>query len=127
MPKGHGEGSRATQFQPGNNANPGGRPKGFATKIKELCGDDYEKIARGFYLIAFGTAQERQEFFGESVKVQTKDRIAAAIALRDSGPGRPVQALEHRGDVPAATRIVHEYTDAEPEADADAERERHSA
>ena len=124
MPKGHGEGSKATQFQAGNNANPGGRPKGFATKIKELCGDDYEKIARGLYLIAFGTAEQRQEFFGETVKVQTKDRIAAAIALRDSGPGRPVQALEHRGDVPAATRVVHEYTDAtESSSESDAERQ----
>ena len=106
------------KFESGQSGNPGGRPKGFATKIKELCGDDYEKIAKGLYLIAFGTAHERDEFFGESVRVTTKDRIAAAIALRDSGPGRPVQALEHRGDVPQATRVIHEYTDEADEQEA---------
>jgi hypothetical protein len=115
MPKGHGDGSKATQFQPGNTANPGGRPKGFATKIKELCGDDYEQIAEGLYTIARGKPAEIEAFFGCDIgKVTAKDRIAAFVALRDSGPGRPVQALEHRGDVPAATRIVHEFADEEP-------------
>jgi len=123
MPKGLGDGSRATQFQPGNNANPGGRPKGFATKIKDLCGDDYEQIARGLYIIAMGKPEEITAFFGTDIgKVTPKDRIAAFVALRDSGPGRPVQALEHRGDLPSATRIVHQFTEDEP-ADEDAERE----
>jgi len=121
------EGSQATQFQPGQSGNPGGRPKGFATKIKELCGDDYEKIAKGLYLIAFGKASERREFFGDDkMRVTTRDRIAAAVALRDSGPGRPVQALEHRGDVPAATRIIHQYAN-DDEAAAALEDESHEA
>lgn len=114
-----------TQFKPGNNANPGGRPKGFATKIKELCGDDYEKIARGLYMIAFGAAHERAEFFGESVRVSAKDRIAAAVALRDSGPGKPVQTLEHRGDVPQPRKVSYErQADVDLDADEDVDTER---
>ena len=100
-----------TQFKPGNNANPGGRPKGFANKIKALCGDDYDKIADGLFMIAFGTATQRHEFFGETVNVSAKDRVAALKELRDSGPGRPVQTLDHRGNVPATTRVVHEEAD----------------
>jgi hypothetical protein len=101
--------STDTQFKPGEpSANPGGRPKGFANRIKELCGEDYDKIARGFAVIAWGTAEERQEFFGVAVKVSAKDRLIAMRELRDSGPGRPVQTLEHLGDVPTVTRVIHE-------------------
>jgi hypothetical protein len=74
VPKGYGDGSKATRFQPGNNANPGGRPKGFAAKIKELCGDDYEQIARGLYTIAMGKPEEVTSFFGCDIgKVTTKE------------------------------------------------------
>lgn len=105
-----------TQFKPGQpSANPGGRPKGFATKIKELCGENYEQIALGLYLIAKGTAAQRKKFFGEDIKVDTKDRVAALRELRDSGPGRPVQTLEHLGNAPGMTRVVHEEADLGPD------------
>ena len=107
--------SEDTQFKPGNNANPGGRPKGFANKIKALCGEDYEKLAVGLYTVAFGTSVERLDFFGEDVKVTAKDRVLAMKELRDSGPGRPVQTLDHRGNVPSMTRVIHE----EAQLDAD--------
>jgi hypothetical protein len=101
-----------TQFKPGQpSANPGGRPKGFANKIKALCGDDYDKLADGLFMIAFGTKGQREEFFGEDVKVTAKDRVAALKELRDSGPGRPVQTLDHRGNVPGTTRVIHEEAD----------------
>ena len=113
------------QFQPGQSGNPGGRPKGFATKIKELCGDDYEQIAKGLYTIAMGRPEEITAFFGGDIgKVTPKDRIAALVALRDSGPGRPVQALEHRGDVTPTTRVVYEIPGETADGDTEAvERE----
>lgn len=100
--------SSDTQFGPGNKANPGGRPKGFANRIKELCGDDYEQIARGLYLIAKGTDEEIRAFYGATFKRSAKDRALAWKELRDSGPGRPAQTLVHNGDAPAVTRVIHE-------------------
>ena len=46
-------------FLPGQSGNPGGRPKGFAVCIKERCGENYERLVEGLYLIAFGKAAIR--------------------------------------------------------------------
>lgn len=81
-------------FQRGISPNPGGRPRGFVERIKDCCGEDYDRLVTGLYLIAFGTAAERFAFFGEHVKVTTHDRLVAIIELRDSGPGRPRQMFE---------------------------------
>jgi hypothetical protein len=81
-------------FPKGVCPNPGGRPKGFVGRIKEACGEDYEKLVEGFCLLAFGTPAERRAFFGESVKVSARDRLMAMVELRDSGPGRPVQTVD---------------------------------
>ena len=57
-------------------------------------------------MIAFGTAKQRENFFGEPVNVSTRDRLAAMVELRDSGPGRPMQTLDlgdGSPDVPAFT------------------------
>ena len=89
---------RGKPFEANNRANPGGRPKGFAARIQQLCGGkDYPKIADGYYLIALGTAKQRTEFFGEPVRVSVSDRIKALTELRDSGPGKPKQSTELSG------------------------------
>ena len=83
------------RFKKGEIGNPYGGPQGFAGRIKVLCGRDYEKIAEGYYLVAFGTSKECVAFFGEPIRRTVKDRLTAISELRDSGPGRPSQAIAH--------------------------------
>jgi uncharacterized protein DUF5681 len=33
-----------TRWKPGQSGNPGGRPKGLQRRVRELCGDDGDKI-----------------------------------------------------------------------------------
>jgi hypothetical protein len=84
-------------FRKGVSPNAGGRPKGFAARIRERCGEDYGLIADALYVIGYGTAAQRRAFFGERVTVSTRDRLVAIIELRDSGPGRPAQAIDLDG------------------------------
>lgn len=82
------------RWAPGVSGNPGGRPRGFARIIREYCGENFERIVEGLFLIAYGTAQQRRAYFGERVSVSTRERVLAMIELRDSGPGRPMQRIQ---------------------------------
>jgi hypothetical protein len=85
------------RFNPGEIGNPYGRPKGFSTQIQRLCGKDYRKTAEGLRVVAFGNADQCERFFGEPIRRTVKDRLAAMVELRDSGPGRPAQAVPSAG------------------------------
>ena len=77
-----------------NGVSGNGRPADVGRIKPATGGDDYPKLVKGFAVIAFGTAKQREKFFGEPVEVSTRDRLAAMTELRDSGPGRPVQTVD---------------------------------
>ena len=69
-------------FKPGQSGNPGGRPKGLAKRVRELVGEDGERII---------------EFMASVMNDETArkaDRLEAAKWLADRGFGRAIQGLE---------------------------------
>lgn len=52
-----------TQFKPGNNANPGGRPKGFARLIREQTNNGADLVAYALEVWQNGKERERWEAF----------------------------------------------------------------
>lgn len=67
------------RFVPGNNGNPGGRPKGLAKRVRELVGNDGETLAE-FMLEILNNPAEK-----------TKERMDAATWLADRGWGKAAQ------------------------------------
>jgi hypothetical protein len=63
-------------FKPGQSGNPGGRPKGLAAAVREICGGSPLRLARGLLEIA------------ENPKTRDRDRVAATGSYLTVGGAR---------------------------------------
>jgi hypothetical protein len=93
-------------FQSGQSGNPLGRPSGLTKSVQRKVGKRGEKLVEALWLLAYGTPAQRKEFFGEPVKVNTKDRLTALSELADRGFGRPAQAVDLTGAPSIALQVV---------------------
>jgi Family of unknown function (DUF5681) len=75
-------------FKPGQSGNPGGRPKGVARTVREVCGGSPLRLAQGLLEIA------------ENPKANNRDRVAAYRELLDRGWGKAPAFASMEADDP---------------------------
>lgn len=83
-------------FHKGQSGNPGGRPKGLATAIRQRYGED------GGQLVA---CLERYAF-DRRLKCSHRERLTAISMLLDRGWGKPAQLLTGDPDTPLALKVT---------------------
>jgi hypothetical protein len=88
--------------------------------MRELCGDDGEKLAKVAVKIALGKLElERYDMFGNPYKVKPnyKERLDALQFCRDTGWGKPAQTIELANKDGEAFEVKAEVTaNVEPSA-----------
>lgn len=98
-------GKNATSFQPGQVANPRGRPpvgKSIAEYIRKLGGENGKIYVDKLHELAAGNHNN------------VTARLAAIDALLNRGFGKPPQDVNVKGQVDSRTTVIHEYHDTPP-------------
>jgi hypothetical protein len=94
-------------FPPGVSGNPGGRSKGLQRRVRELVGDDGDKLAQFLFDVVSDTSEK------------TGERIEAAKILLERGWGKAPIAIET--DSPATFVLLSAFAAmAQHELDEDA-------
>lgn len=89
---------RGRPFEPGNRANPGGRPKGLSAKVRELAPP--EKLTEFYLAILNRDGKELRKLGIKVSEVQLSDRLKAADWLADRGYGKAPQHTPVEGADP---------------------------
>jgi hypothetical protein len=91
-------------FGPGTNT--GGRHKGLASRVRELVGNDLDKIVMA--QVAIATGKKPAGIDVELPPIKASDMTKAAEWLGDRGWGKPLQQVEHSGALDG--RIPTDYS-----------------
>lgn len=107
-------------FQPGNSANPGGRPKGIARYARDRVGNDGHLLIDFMVQAMTGRLPDGVDAQGQTkwVDVPVRDRLAAAMWLGDRGFGKAPQFAPIEEDDPLDLKGEQELEELAAELDA---------
>lgn len=104
-------------FKPGVSGNPAGRAKGLGRMVREIVGDDMRAVIYMQRCVALGIPPAIEDFERLGLvlsdpqrkaleafpKIQPRDSHKSAEFLRDTGWHKPLQRIEHDGQVQVGT------------------------
>lgn len=111
-------------FEPGRSGNPAGRAKGLGRLVRDLVGKDMRAVVYVQRCVALGIPPElaeleqlgieltaaQREALAAFPKVAIRDSHKAAEFLRDTGWHKPLQRVEHDGQVQVGTQDLTKMT-----------------